>query len=80
MKKQLVVTTLVVSSLTLIGCSQDEKPISESVSKANPASVYCADQGGKVVMKQEEKGTVGYCHLSNGKVVEEWILYRENNK
>lgn len=43
---------------------------------ANPASVYCADQGGNVVIRDTAEGQVGYCHLPDGRVVEEWEFYR----
>ncbi|OVZ62609.1 MULTISPECIES: DUF333 domain-containing protein [unclassified Pigmentiphaga] len=43
---------------------------------ANPASEYCIEQGGRVELRQEANGTVGYCHLPDGRVVEEWMLFR----
>jgi hypothetical protein len=43
---------------------------------ANPASVYCTEQGGKLEMREGTGGTAGYCHLPDGRVVEEWELYR----
>ncbi len=49
------------------------------VSKSNPASVYCADLGGKLEMRQEQAGEAGYCHLPDGSSIEEWKLYRDNN-
>ena len=79
-KNQFIVLLLIAVSLITVGCSQDKKEASVMVGKANPASVYCVVQGGKVIMKQEEQGTVGYCHFNDGKVVEEWTLYRESNK
>lgn len=50
-----------------------EKPM---IGMANPASVYCQKVGGKVRIHKESNGEVGYCHLPNGQVVEEWKLYR----
>ena len=43
---------------------------------ANPASVYCIEQGGTVEMREGPGGTAGYCRLPDGRVVEEWELYR----
>jgi hypothetical protein len=43
---------------------------------ANPASVYCTEQGGTLEMREGPGGTAGYCHLPDGRVVEEWELYR----
>jgi putative hemolysin len=45
-------------------------------SMANPASVYCKDNGGTLEIKDEEKGQVGYCTLKSGKVCEEWQFFR----
>lgn len=44
---------------------------------ANPASVYCGKVGGRLEMRNEVNGQVGYCHLPDGRVVEEWTLFRE---
>lgn len=43
---------------------------------ANPASTYCIEQGGEVEIRQEESGAVGYCHLPDGTVIEEWEYFR----
>jgi hypothetical protein len=43
---------------------------------ANPASVYCVEQGGEVDIVDETDGEVGYCNLPDGTRVEEWELYR----
>ncbi|MGX7707903.1 DUF333 domain-containing protein [Methylobacterium sp. Gmos1] len=46
----------------------------------NPASAYCTSVGGRLEMRKEAKGEAGYCHLPDGRVVEEWQLFREANK
>ncbi|WP_407865243.1 DUF333 domain-containing protein [Phyllobacterium phragmitis] len=46
----------------------------------NPASVHCTDIGGRLEIRQEAQGQVGYCHLPDGRVVEEWKLFRSQNK
>ena len=43
---------------------------------ANPAAVYCAQQGGKSESVTTEAGQSSNCHLPDGRVVEEWTLYR----
>ncbi len=43
---------------------------------ANPASVYCIEQGGEVDIVDEADGQVGYCELPDGRRIEEWELYR----
>jgi putative hemolysin len=42
----------------------------------NPASAYCASLGGRVEIRREAAGEAGYCHLPDGRVVEEWQLFR----
>ncbi|TGE00346.1 DUF333 domain-containing protein [Methylobacterium nonmethylotrophicum] len=46
----------------------------------NPASAYCASIGGRLEIRKGSKGEAGYCHLPDGRVVEEWQLFREANK
>lgn len=47
---------------------------------ANPASEYCVSIGGTSFSRRTPSGDVGYCRLPNGKVVEEWKLFRESQK
>lgn len=59
----------------LLGCgSDDDSPADE----ANPASVFCVDQGGEVEIVEESDGEVGYCLLPDGSRVDEWEYYRSN--
>ena len=61
----------------LAGCAtQNSETTSSKVGMANPASQYCTQQGGKLELRNESEGQVGYCHLANGQVVEEWALFR----
>ncbi len=60
-----------VAALALTACvrAPQEAP---APGMANPASVYCAKQGGEVILQ----GSVGMCHLPDGTVVEEWEYFR----
>ena len=49
------------------------------VGMPNPASVYCAEQGGESVIRDTPEGQTGDCHLPDGRVVDEWDLYRANH-
>jgi uncharacterized protein len=70
-------TLLLLPLLALAGCAQqDSAPAPAKMGMANPASVYCTEHDGKLVLEQEAGGTVGYCHLPDGTVMEEWTLYR----
>ncbi len=63
--------------LALLACVAPEKAPAPGI--ANPASVYCMKQGGTLEMREEAGGTVGYCRLPDGTVIEEWASFRANN-
>lgn len=46
------------------------------VGMANPASTYCVQQGGRSEIRKQPAGEAGYCHLPDGRVVEEWAFFR----
>lgn len=50
-----------------------------SIELANPASVYCTKMGGSLEIKidPETGGAYGLCHLSDGRVCEEWAFFRD---
>jgi uncharacterized protein len=62
--------------LMISGCSGNDNK-SDDTGLANPASVYCQEQGGTVDIRTDESGgQVGYCVFSDGTEVEEWAYYR----
>ncbi|WP_068169942.1 putative hemolysin [Neokomagataea thailandica] len=64
--------------LLLAACSPAPKTQDKSatLAMANPASVYCVHIGGRSEIRTESQGEVGYCHLPDGSVHEEWALFR----
>lgn len=52
-------------------------PDSGDTQIANPASVYCEENGGTLQIVDEEGGQVGYCYLGGGRVCEEWKFFRK---
>lgn len=48
----------------------------EVIGMPNPASVNCIDLGGTLKIEMQEGGEVGFCHLPNGSICEEWALFR----
>ena len=66
---------VIATCVLLAGCASSPST-EESVKLANPASTYCVEQGGKVEIRTEEKGQTGYCHLPDGRVIEEWTFFR----
>ena len=71
-------TGLAISLLLFSGCGQAVAP-APKVGMANPASVYCAQQGGKSERVTTAAGQSSNCHLPDGRVVEEWALYRSTH-
>ena len=65
--------------LLLGGCTTGDKQAPASVGMANPASVYCAEQGGKLSIENQPAGQVGICTLPDGTQMEEWALYRRDH-
>ena len=56
----------------------DETPPETTAQIANPASVYCEEQGGTVEIVDETDGQVGYCVLPDGTRIEEWEFFRSS--
>lgn len=48
------------------------------VGLANPASVFCVEQGGTVEIIDEAGGQVGYCVFPDGRRIDEWEYYRSS--
>ena len=66
-----LVALLAISSLTLAGCNKAETPVEENNAEiANPASVYCEDNGGTLNLEE------GLCMFDDGSYCEEWSYYR----
>ncbi len=53
-----------------------EEKLEEQAQIANPASVYCKEQGGELDMRETPEGTIGYCLLPDGTECEEWAYFR----
>ncbi|GHA95682.1 DUF333 domain-containing protein [Shewanella indica] len=80
-----VLTVMIVGTLLLLGgCSEEaaktgSESLKDTVGSPNPAAVFCVESGGKLELVQEQKGTVGYCHLPDGSIVEAWAYFRANH-
>lgn len=67
---------IVIGAVSVLAFHKDD----DHPTLANPASVNCTQkQGGTLEIKTEANGQVGYCHLPNGSVCEEWALYQSGN-
>jgi len=55
----------------------NEKNLVNNISQtANPASVYCVNQGNKLEIRDEDGGQIGYCVSADGQECEEWDFFR----
>lgn len=48
------------------------------VGMANPASVACVDGGGTLRIYDTPEGQIGMCSTRDGRVCEEWSLFRDH--
>jgi uncharacterized protein len=72
----------IIGLTTMAGCVDNTSaaPDPAAIGMANPASVYCIEQGGSLEIRQSTEGEVGICHLPDGTWVEEWQFFRANHK
>lgn len=50
-----------------------------SIQIANPASVYCQEQGGKIEIIETAEGQAGQCVFNDGRKCDEWEFFRSHN-
>jgi putative hemolysin len=56
--------------------SETEDRVEESnIGTANPASVFCEENGGTLEIEDLEDGEVGYCVFTDGSRCEEWTFF-----
>ena len=60
----------------LSACGDDGDSGGGEANLANPASVFCVDQGGESIID----GGAGICKLPDGTEIDEWEYYRENHE
>ncbi len=83
--KQFQFIALILLFCLLTGCGATAMPAvstpvpatdAPSVELANPASVFCEAQDGRVDIRDESGGEVGYCVFPDGGECEEWAFFR----
>ena len=79
--RPLLFTLAAMTIAVLAGCGSDPEPVEPTTPTelANPASVFCIEQGGSLDIVDETGGQVGYCTLPDGTRIEEWEYYRSQN-
>jgi uncharacterized protein len=67
---------LLLSSL-LAACSPKTTPAGDNANMANPASVFCEKNGGKLEIQTDASGNqVGMCIFNDGSSCDEWAYFR----
>lgn len=79
-KKWVAVIVLIIIILAVF-YSYNKKEVAEvkeenKVGIANPASVFCEENGGALEIINEEAGQKGMCSFTTGEKCEEWALFR----
>ncbi|TSC91731.1 MAG: hypothetical protein CEN90_195 [Parcubacteria group bacterium Licking1014_17] len=62
------------------GTNMNGKSGGEAPQLANPASVYCERQSGKLDIRNTQDGQAGYCVFKDGSECEEWKYFRNECK
>lgn len=74
MKPSIVFVLLAMAGCGLAACDKTGDATSEdNVQRRNPASVFCAEQGGENLLVS------GECRLVDGTVVDAWDYYRQHH-
>jgi len=82
MKKIIVIVIILILLITgvliylnLSASSKNKSDNSDKTQMANPASVYCVDNGGKLEIRESGTGQYGECVFPDGRECEEWDFY-----
>ncbi len=74
-----ILLVVLLAAYGYVSVSRFEVPAAKTVQLANPASTHCADIGGTLEIREDAVGAqTGYCVLQDGRVCEEWTLFRDN--
>ncbi len=68
---------MLIGMFLLASCSTNQASPATPANMANPASVYCEQNGGKLEMRQDASGgTAGICKFPDGSECDEWAYFR----
>lgn len=73
----LIAFLILIGSLLLASCNTRPNSLTPQADMPNPASVHCAEHGGKLDLRQDDSGGVfGICVFSDGSECDEWAYFR----
>jgi putative hemolysin len=77
---KLILVTVIFIAVAISGCNPSPENIApendEMIGLANPASVFCEEQGGALEIREDVNGTYGVCIFPDGSECEEWAYFR----
>jgi putative hemolysin len=77
-RKWMLILIVLLLVVTMSACKRDQTTSGAEVKLANPASVYCEQNGGKVEMRTDASGgQAGICVFPDGSECDEWAYYRD---
>lgn len=78
MRRLSVVMLVALPALATGACTPPAQDESPRIGMANPASVHCAEAGGRSEIRtQADGGQYGVCVFEDGRQCEEWALFRD---
>jgi putative hemolysin len=76
-RKHITKVALLIAMATASACAGSPDGPADPPGIANPASVHCEEQGGRLeLIEDAEGGQSGVCVLPDGTRCEEWAFYR----
>lgn len=66
--------------LALAACTETAPPADKPIGMPNPASAYCVEQGGEVLLNDMTPGGDATCKLPDGRKVGEWEYFNEHHR
>jgi putative hemolysin len=77
MSRKLLFGTLMILVILLSACTSGEDIPAEDTGMANPASVFCEENGGRLKIRTDASGgQIGICIFPDGSECEEWAYQR----
>jgi putative hemolysin len=76
-RKSLFILTLFIGCACFSACQSGQASPTPAANMANPASVFCEQNGGKLDLRQDANGgTAGVCVFPDGSECDEWAYFR----
>ena len=72
-------TRFLISAAILMPLAACDPVPEQSTELANPAATFCVESGAKYEIRDGADGQTGVCILPDGREVDAWEYFRENN-